>query len=124
MEDRKLTLDSSFEPLQTHRFLISSIGVEIPSPLFRKYKLFNEGDELIFTTKFMETIQFVFDPNDFFNITGFKIEFLDPVGITVKTMVFDVKGSNFVKKDNYADNGKLSGYDMRFIVNKNSLKLV
>jgi len=124
MEERKLVLDSLIEPLQTHRFLISSFGVEIPSFLFRKYKLFNEGENLIFTTRFMETVKYIFNPKDFFNITGFMIEYLDPTGITIKTMSFDVKGSNFMKKENYADNGKLSGYDMRFIVNTNTLKLM
>lgn len=124
MEERKLTLDSSFEPLQTHRFLISTIGIEIPSPLFRKYKLYNVGEDLIFTTRFMETVEYVFNPTDFFNITGFKIEYLAPTGDTVRTLVFDVKGSNFKKKNDYADNGKLSGYSMRFIVNSKSLKLI
>ena len=125
MEDKKFIMDA-IEPLLTHRFLISSVGVEIPSNLFRKYKLFNEGENLIFTTTFIETINptFIFNPKDFFNITGFIVEYLDPTGVAIKTLAFDVKGSNFEKECDYADDGKLSGYDMRFIVNIDSLKLV
>jgi len=125
MVDKKLIIES-IEPLLTHRFMISSVGVEIPSKLFRRYKLYNEGENLIFTTAFMETISppFIFNPKDFFNITGFIIEYLDPTGVAIKTLAFDVKGSNFEKECDYADDGKLSEYDMRFIVNVDSLKLV
>jgi len=125
MEDKTLAIEM-IEPLLSHRFLITPVGIEIPSMYFRKYKLYNDGENLIFTTSFMETVSpvFIFYPQDLFNITGFSIEFIDPTGNTIKTLSFDVKDLTFEKEGNYADQGKLSVYDMKFIVNADSLKLV
>jgi len=102
LEHIKDNLDAPYEPLFTNRFKISSYGVEIPSYLFRKYKIFNDGEELIFTTEFYENVMFTLNPNDFFEITDFNIDFLDPVGEVISNMSFGVRKCNFSKSGTYS----------------------
>lgn len=108
------------EPLKENRFLINIIGTEIPSYLFRNYKMYNEGEELIFETSFFETVNFTFNPSDFFNITGVVLDFLDPTGAVCGGLVFDVKGSNFMRKQKYS-NDDLQITKLRFVVEKKTL---
>ena len=110
------------EPLKENRFLINLQGTDVPSHLFRKYKIFNEGEELIFTTQFYETVQYSFNPKDFFNITGVSIEYLDPVGEVVNALDFQVKGSNFERNQSYK-NDKLQINKLKLIVDKDTIKL-
>lgn len=110
------------EPLKSNRYLIKIVGTEIPSFLFTKYKIYNEGDTLIFTTKFYETVEFSFNPAEFFNITGVVIDYLDPIGNVVNSLSFNVSGSNFERKQSYSDDG-LQINSLRFIINKESLTL-
>lgn len=108
------------EPLKSNRFLIRLQGVDIPEYLFRNYKLYNEGDDLIFTTSFYETVNYVFNPKDFFNIISVNIEYLSPVGDVVNGLTFDVKGSNFKRKQSYF-NDDLQITKLRFIVNVDTI---
>lgn len=112
----------TIEPLKENRFLIKLEGVDIPSYLFRKYKIFNEGEELIFTTQFYETVQYSFNPKDFFKITGVSIEYLNPVGEVVNALDFQVKGSNFERNQSYK-NDKLQINKLKLIVNKDTINL-
>ena len=112
----------TIEPLKENRFLIKLDGVDIPSYLFRGYKIFNEGEELIFTTKFFESVEYSFNPKDFFNITGVSIEYLSPVGDVVNALDFQVKGSNFKRSQSYK-NDELQINKLRFIVDKDTMNL-
>ena len=58
------------EPAKTNRFIIKIKGADIPEYLFKNYKIYNEGEELILTTEFYETVEYTFNPSDFFNIIG------------------------------------------------------
>jgi hypothetical protein len=108
------------EPLKSNRFLIKIEGVDIPNYLFRKYKLHNESDNLIFTTSFYETVNYIFNPKDFFNIISVDIQYLDPIGEVVNGLKFDVKGSNFESKESYK-NDDLKITKLRFIVNVDTI---
>ena len=110
------------EPLKENRFIIKIKGADIHSYLFRKYKIFNEGDDLIFTTSFYETVNYCFNPVDFFKIYAVSIEYLDPTGVVVNSLEFDVKGSNFERKQSYR-NDKLQINKLRFVVDKKTMNL-
>jgi hypothetical protein len=111
------------EPLKENRFLINIIGTTIPNLLFRKFEIHNEGNELIFTTSFYETVQFSFNPTEFFNITGVVIDYLDPTGTVVNSLIFDVKGSNYGRKQSYS-NDELQINELKFIVKKETMNLL
>lgn len=109
------------EPQQSNRFLINIIDSKIPSHLFRKYKIYNEDETLIFKTEFIETVRFTFNPADFFQMTEVEIDYFDPVGEIINTMSFEVKGSNFKKVGSYSK-GELSTVKLRFIINNEKIK--
>lgn len=112
---------SLMEPLKNNRFLISFPDINIPNYLFRSYEMYNEGENLIFTTEILETVDFTFNPKDFFKITSVKLEYLDPVGEVVGGLVFNVKGSNFKKTGNYSDDG-LQTNSFIFLVDIDSIQ--
>jgi hypothetical protein len=110
------------EPLIENRYLINIIGAYVPQFLFKKYKIYNEGDDLIFTTEFYETINFIFNPKDFFDITGVKIDYLSPIGEIISSLEFKIKGSNFEKEQSYS-NSELQTNKFKFIMDKESTLL-
>jgi len=120
--EKKTKFIGVIEPLRKNRFIIEPIGVKIDDHLFRNFSLFNEGDNIIFTTSFYETVQFAFDPKEFFNLTGFIVKYLGPINDVVQTMSFDVMGVNFTKKQDYSNDG-LSGYKLRCIVDSGTIKI-
>jgi hypothetical protein len=109
-----------YEPKMENRFIIKFFGIEVPEYLFRKYEIFNEGEEMIFTTEFIEPLHFTFNPKDLFDITNIEVKHLDPIGIEVSHLSFKVKGSNFEQKGDYSD-GKLLINSFRFVVDKESM---
>ncbi len=112
----------SIEPLKSNRWIIKTDGTEIKPFLFRKYKIFNEGEEIVFTTEFFETVIDAYNPKDLLNIFGVTIEYVDPVGDVIHKLKFDVKGLNFEIKQSYGKD-KLQITKLRFIVNKDTLRL-
>jgi hypothetical protein len=110
------------EPLKSNRWIIKTEGTEIKPFLFRKYKIFNEGEEIIFTTEFFETVNDAYNPKDLLNIFGVTIEYVDPIGEVIHKLKFDVKGLNFEIKQSYSKD-KLQITKLRFIVNKDTLRL-
>jgi hypothetical protein len=110
------------EPLKCNRWLMRFEGMEIAPYLFRKYKMFNEGDEIIFLTEYYETTQHTYNPKDLLNIVGVTVEYLDPTGVAVQKLKFDVKGINFEIKQSYGKD-KVQITKLRFIVNKDTLRL-
>lgn len=111
-----------YEPKMDNRFIIKFTGVDIPEYLFRKYEIYNEGEEIIFTTEFIEPLHFTFNPKEIFSINSVEIKHLDPVGIEVSNLSFNVKGSNFEQKGDYSD-GKLLINSFRFVVEKDSMSV-
>ena len=110
------------EPAKNNRFIIKLKGADIPSYLFRKYKIFNEGEQVIFVTEFWETVNFTFNPLEFFKITDVEIEYLDPTGQKHNSLSFEVKGSNFKKIGDYADDN-ITTIKMRFVAKTETLKV-
>ena len=90
------------EPLKSNRWLIKLQGMDIHPYLFRKYKMFNEGEDIILTTEFMETVVHSYNPKDIFNINKVTIEYLSPVGDVVNGLSFTPKGINFERKHSYS----------------------
>ena len=111
------------EPLKSNRWLIKLQGMDIHPYLFRKYKMFNEGEDIILTTEFMETVVNSYNPKDIFNIDKVTIEYLSPVGDVVNGLSFIPKGINFERKHSYSDDN-LMITKLRFIINVNTLTLL
>lgn len=108
------------EPLKNNRFLITFKDVNVPQYFFRNYEMYNEGEEMIFTTEFLESVVYTFNPRDFFKINSVKLEYLDPIGDIVGGLMFNVKGSNFSKKGDYADDS-IQTTQLRFVVDIDSI---
>jgi hypothetical protein len=106
-----IEIPNPIEPLMANRYAIEVVGTEIPSYLFREFKIFNEGDELIFTTEFYETV------NEFFKITAVKILYLDPIGSVVNELLFETKSMNYEKTASYGSDDLLTN-KMRFVIGK------
>jgi hypothetical protein len=111
------------EPLKCNRWLIRFEGLDIEPYLFRKYKMYNEGDEIIFLTEYLETVQNTYNPKDLLNIVAVTIEYLDPTGVVVQKLKFDVKVLNFKIKQSYKKD-KFQITKLRFVVNTDTLHLV
>ena len=109
-----------FEPLKTNRWLIEFEGMNINPYLFRKYKIYNEGENMIFTTEFLETVLDTINPKEFFNIVGVKIQYLDPTGAVVNGLQFDIKGMNFEQKMSYGKD-KFKITKLKFIINSDTI---
>ena len=108
------------EPLKNNRFLITFEDVNVPQYFFRNYEMYNEGEEMIFVTEFLESVTYTFNPKDFFKINRVKLEYLDPIGQTAGGMIFKVKGSNFSKKGDYSDDS-IQTTQLRFVVDIDSI---
>ena len=103
------------EPLKSNRWVIKTNPTVITDFLFREYKMFNEGEEIILETSFFETILQTYNPKDLMNITDLKIEYLSPVGDVVGGFDITVKGVNFEKHHSYA-NDDLLITNLRFVI--------
>lgn len=120
----KITDFKPIEPLKSNRFIIKfNSEVNVPEYLFRNFKINNEGGELIFKTEIYQTVDFSFNPADFFKITDVYIDYLSPVGDVVNGLRFNVKGSNLEMKNDYSDDN-LSIIKFRFVVDIDSLSLL
>jgi hypothetical protein len=111
------------EPLKSNRWIIKLNGMDIPPYLFRKYKIYNEGDEIIFKTEFFETIEWSYNIKDIFNIDEVTIEYLSPVGDVINGVKFKTKGINFERKHSYSDDD-LMITKLRLIIDVKSLELL
>lgn len=112
------------EPLMSSRFIIKfNEEVTIPEYLFRNFKIYNEGESLIFRTEMYQTVNYSFNPSDLFKMTSVTIHYLDPVGEVVNGINFNLKGSNLVYKNDYRDDG-LSILKFQFVIDVESMKLI
>lgn len=105
------------EPLKSNRWVIKTSPTVITDFLFREYKMFNEGENIILETSFFETILGVYNPKDLMNITDITIEYLDPIGEVVGGLTMTVKGINFEKHHSYSDDNLLIT-NLRFVIDK------
>ena len=112
-----------FEPLKENRFLITLHESSIPSYLFRNYKLYNEGETMIFETQFMESITYCFNPKDLFNITSVTLSYLDPTGEPINGLYFMVSGSNLMREQSYENDG-IQITSLRFTIDVDSMKTI
>lgn len=104
-----------YEPLKANRWIIETYPTKITPFLFRKYRMFNEGDKIIFKTEFLETVEETYNPLDLLEITDITLKYLDPVGETVGGFKMIVGGLNFDKKHSYS-NDDLLITKMRFVI--------
>jgi hypothetical protein len=117
-------LPKAVEPLMSNRFIIKfNEEVTIPEYLFRNFKIYNEGESLIFRTEMYQTVNYSFNPSDLFKMTSVTIHYLDPVGEVVNGINFNLKGSNLVYKNDYRDDG-LSILKFQFVIDVESMKLI
>ena len=108
----------------SNRFIIKfNEEVTIPEYLFRNFKIYNEGESLIFRTEMYQTVNYSFNPSDLFKMTSVTIHYLDPVGEVVNGINFNLKGSNLVYKNDYRDDG-LSILKFQFVIDVESMKLI
>ena len=120
----ELTKFTPIEPLKSNRFTIKfNKEVTVPDYLFRSFKIYNEGEKLIFKTKMYQTVDYSFNPADLFRITSVTIEYLDPIVDVVNGLSFDVQGSNLSFKNDYSDDS-LSMIDFQFVINPETMKLI
>ena len=120
----ELTKFTPVEPLKSNRFIIKfNKEVTVPEYLFRSFKIYNEGEKLIFKTKMYQTVNYSFNPADLFKITSVTIEYLDPIGEVVNGLNFDVQCSNLSFKNDYLEDN-LSIIDFQFVINPDTMKLI
>lgn len=120
----KITEFTPIEPLKSNRFIIKfNDEVKIPEYMFRSFKIYNEGENLIFKTKIFQTVDYSFNPSDLFKITDVTIQYLAPTGVVVNGLKFKPKGSNMKYKNDYVDDN-LSIIKFRFVVDIDSLSLL
>ena len=119
IQDFKMT-----EPLKSNRWILSfNDEVNVPVYLFSKYKIKNEGNELIITTKMFNTIEYSFNPSDLYKITEVKIDYLDPIGNVVNGLILPIKGSNLEIKCSYKDDN-LMFTNFRFVIDVTNMRLI
>jgi hypothetical protein len=112
----KLSEFKMVEPLKSNRWIISfNNDVEVPEYLFNRYKIKNEGGDLVLTTRMFNTVHYSFNPADLFKITEVTIKYLDPIGEVVNGLVLPIKGSNVEIKCSYKDDN-LMFTNFRFII--------
>jgi len=109
-----------FEPLKTNRWIIKLKGCDIEEYLFRKYKIFNDGNKLMFSTEVYETVHHHINPKDLFNIEELTIEFLDPTGSVVNGFVFNPKTIQFEQSGDYGSDDILN-YKILIEIDKETL---
>jgi hypothetical protein len=109
-----------FEPLKTNRWIIKLEGCDIKEYLFRRYRIFNDGNKLMFSTEVYETVIHQMNPKNLFNIEQVKIEFLDPTGGVVNGLVFNPKTIQFEQSGDYGSDDVLN-YKILMEIDQNTL---
>jgi len=110
------------EPLMENRWIIKTHPININPYLFRKYKMYNEGEIIVFKTEFFETVMDTYNPKELLEITDITLEYLDPTGVVVGGLKMIVKGINFERKHSYSEND-LMITKLRVIIGETDLLL-
>jgi len=92
-----------YEPKKTNRFIINVVGIDIPQHLFKSYKMYNHGKTIIVETEFYETLDWTFNPQDFFDIEDLLIQHVNGVGDIITTLDFKVDEMLYEQCGSYAD---------------------
>ena len=108
------------EPLMENRWIIRTHPMSIIPYLFRKYKMYNEGETIIFKTEFLETVMDTYNPKELMEITEITLEYLDPIGSVVGGLKMKVNGINFTRKHSYSGND-LMITKLRFVIGEINL---
>jgi hypothetical protein len=116
-----LKLPVPYEPKTDSRWIINTHGFEIPSWLFRNYKLYNEGEKIIMECEILEQLNITFKPSDLMTITDVSIDYLDPVGVITDSLIMEVKGINFTTGGDYSST-ELKKTHFRFEINSKTIK--
>jgi hypothetical protein len=119
MEDLKLPV----EPKKTNRWVIKTVGIDIPEYTFSKYKLYNDGDKLMFEMSCFETVDNTINPADLFNLTGIELQHLNPIGEIIGGYLFDIKSLNFSSSGDYS-NDDLLRHNFVIEVNRKTSKML
>jgi hypothetical protein len=101
---------NAFEPKKSNRFIINVVGTDIPQHLFVGYKMFNEGKTIIVETEFYETVEWTFNPQEFFDIEDLLIQHVNAVGDVISTLDFKVDKIYYEQSGRYSDD--------EFLINK------
>ena len=106
-----------FEPLRTNRFVVYSIGVDIPENQITDFNVSMDTETFIELT-IIETEDFIFDIRTLNNILGFTIEYLSPVGLPVGAINFNViEVVSFNRNNSYSDDSILkSNFKFKVII--------
>jgi hypothetical protein len=92
--------------LLSHKFEI--LFGDIPSSHIQDYCLSNIADEVILTFNFFETESEPINPVELFNVTEFKLNYLNFKNEVVVSYNGEVKGFNFERKGTRKDNELLT----------------
>ena len=110
-------LETQKEPKMKFRFNIRFHGLDVPSFLFRNYKMYNDEEKLVFETSFYETVEHSFNPLSFYKVYDVEIDFLDGVGKKISGWKFAVNGISFETSGDYSSDDLMT-YSFKFEVDK------
>lgn len=100
-----------YEPARANRFIIRTLGTHIPDYQIRSYDFNIVNNNFTFDLFFHDFVNFTFNPNNFNNITGFVLEYLDPVGVVYDTLNIEViEHLEFNKFGDYSDDTITTNY--------------
>ena len=95
---------TDYEPARANRFIIHTLGTFIPDYQIRSYDLNIVGNNFSLDLFFHDFVSFTFNPNNFNHITGFLIEYVDPVGVVYNRLNVEViEHLEFNKFGDYSD---------------------
>lgn len=100
-----------FEPARNNRFILNTIGVNIPPYFIQNYTFTYENNTHFFEVNFIDAIGTIFRPNYIENITGFTLELLDPAGIIYNRLHIDVLNClEYSKSGDYSSDVTTTNY--------------
>jgi hypothetical protein len=94
----------SVQPIRSNKFIMNVVGTDIPSHLFKNYRMYNHGKTMIIETEFYETQEWVFNPQEFFDIEDLLIQYLNDEDEVIFTLDFSVVEIFYEKTGSYHDN--------------------
>lgn len=80
------------EPKFCHRFLIEIPNSNVDSWAFQNFKIYTEGEDLLFETNLIDFIPSKINPVELLKTKKVIISFLDPTGEVVNKYSFNIKG--------------------------------
>ncbi len=100
-----------YEPARANRFILTTLGTEIPNYLIRSYDFDIIDNNFTFDITFHDLVSFTFNPNNFNHITGFLMEYIDPVGVVYNTLNIEVIDYlEYSKSGDYSDDTITTNY--------------